>query len=409
METRSMPSLRHLRVFLMVAELQSVRKAADAVFLSQPAVTQAIAKVEAQIGAVLFERRSSGTYLSEAGTILASRAASMFRQIHEALAGLGLTEDLVDSVSQRITRSQIRGLIAAAGGTSFAEAAEALHLSQVSLYRSARDLERTLGRTLFYNSVSGIVPAPAGMELACRLSTAMREVEWAMEEIRAAEGKQDGELRVGAMPLAGSFVLGPVIHELTRLCPGAHVNMRTGSCSALARALQIGEIDFVVGLIRNTVDPAEIEQEALFSSPYVIVGRPGHPLSKKAKITPADLEAFDWIAPSNGSVRRAALDRLLASMKRPPVANIEAYSISTIRLLMSESDRLTIMTKFEFECERAGGALAMLPYDRIEPAHTTGVAWRAGWTPTPLHLKFLKLLRAQGAKIASSDALVQAA
>jgi LysR family transcriptional regulator of gallate degradation len=409
MEAGSMPSIRHLRVFAMVAELRSVRKAADAVFLSQPAVTQAIAKVEAQVGAVLFERRSSGTYLSEAGTILASRTTRMFKQMEQALAEFGLAESAIDAVAQRITRSQIRGLVATAGGSSFAEAAEALHLSQVSLYRAARDLERTLGSPLLHNSVSGVAPAPAGVELARKLSLAMREVEWAIEEIKAAAGKHVGELRIGAMPLAGSFLLGPVLNEITKFSPGAHVHVRTGSCSHLSQALQMGEVDFVVGLIRNTVNPAEIEQEALFSSPYVIVGRKDHPLSRKAKITLADLQAFDWICPSNGAVRRAALDGLFASMKSPPTANIEAYSISTIRLLMSESDRLTIMTKFEFECERGGGELAMMPYDPIEPAHTTGVAWRAKWTPTLLHLNFLKLLRARAAKIAGSQSLTEAA
>jgi DNA-binding transcriptional LysR family regulator len=404
-----MPSLRHLRVFAMVAKLRSVRKAADAVFLSQPAVTQAIAKVEAQVGAVLFERRSSGTYLSEAGDILASRISRMFSQIEDALAQFGVAEGTVDAIAYRITRSQIRGLIAVAGGSPFAEAAEALNLSQVSLYRAARDLERTLGRPLFHNGVAGHMPAPAGVELARKLSLAMREVEWAIEEIKAAAGSQDGELRIGAMPLAGSFFLGPVLHEITKFSPGARVHVRTGSCAHLAKALQMGEVDFVVGLIRSNVNPAEIEQEALFSSPYVVVGRKDHPLSRKAKVSLTDLENADWISPSNGAVRRIALDRLFSAMKHLPTANIEAYSISTIRLLMAESDRLTLMTKFEFECERSGGALAMLPFDPIEPAHTTGVAWRARWTPTSLHLNFLKLLRARAMKIANVESLVEAA
>ena len=263
----TMPSIRHLRVFAMVAELQSVRKAAEAVFLSQPAVTQAIAKVESQVGAVLFERRSSGTYLSEAGTILETRTRNMFSQIEEALADFGLSAgkgNATDAIAQRITRSQIRGFMAIANGSSLPSAAENLKVSQVSLYRAARDLERTLGIPLFHNSVSGVAALPSGVELARKLSLAMKEVEWAIEEIKTAEGKLGGELRVGAMPLAGSFLLGPVLNQITMHFPKAHVQVRTAGCTQLARALHMGEIDFVVGLNRSYVDPAEIEQEALF-------------------------------------------------------------------------------------------------------------------------------------------------
>ena len=42
----AIPNLRHLRVFLEVARHRSISKAAPRVFLSQPAITQAIGKLE---------------------------------------------------------------------------------------------------------------------------------------------------------------------------------------------------------------------------------------------------------------------------------------------------------------------------------------------------------------------------
>jgi LysR family transcriptional regulator of gallate degradation len=72
-------TLRHLRAFQMVAQLQNVRKAAEAVCLTQPAVTLAIAKLEDQVGAILFERRSRGTYLTQAGELLVQARRSDVR------------------------------------------------------------------------------------------------------------------------------------------------------------------------------------------------------------------------------------------------------------------------------------------------------------------------------------------
>lgn len=56
------PNLRHLRVFLAVCELKSITRASEQIYLSQPAITQAIAKLEKQLETHLFERHSDGMY-----------------------------------------------------------------------------------------------------------------------------------------------------------------------------------------------------------------------------------------------------------------------------------------------------------------------------------------------------------
>ncbi|HEY1927876.1 MAG TPA: LysR family transcriptional regulator, partial [Caulobacteraceae bacterium] len=66
-------SLRHLRLFESVARLSSVRQASEECFLSQPAVTQAIAKLEEQVGMTLLDRRASGSYLNDYGVIFHRR------------------------------------------------------------------------------------------------------------------------------------------------------------------------------------------------------------------------------------------------------------------------------------------------------------------------------------------------
>ena len=67
------PNIRHLRVFLEVVECKSISKASERVFLSQPAITQAIAKLETTMGTSLFSRRSDGMYVSESGEVFALR------------------------------------------------------------------------------------------------------------------------------------------------------------------------------------------------------------------------------------------------------------------------------------------------------------------------------------------------
>jgi DNA-binding transcriptional LysR family regulator len=56
-----------LRAFLKVAELRNFTLAADALFYSQPAVTQQIQALEREVGERLFERQGRRVMLTAAG------------------------------------------------------------------------------------------------------------------------------------------------------------------------------------------------------------------------------------------------------------------------------------------------------------------------------------------------------
>ena len=66
--------LFQLRSFLKVAEESSVTRAADALFLTQPAVTQHIQALERELGVPLFDRTGRGVQLTAAGTALREHA-----------------------------------------------------------------------------------------------------------------------------------------------------------------------------------------------------------------------------------------------------------------------------------------------------------------------------------------------
>lgn len=76
--------LRQLRYFLKVADLGSISKAADHLFIAQSAVSQQVAALEYSLDAKLFTRRSSGVVLTEAGRLLYRHAQTISRQLQLA-------------------------------------------------------------------------------------------------------------------------------------------------------------------------------------------------------------------------------------------------------------------------------------------------------------------------------------
>lgn len=65
-------SLELLKLFCIVAETGKIYKAAESLYISQPAVTQGIKKLESQLGGSLFYRTPKGVVLTEQGKSLYS-------------------------------------------------------------------------------------------------------------------------------------------------------------------------------------------------------------------------------------------------------------------------------------------------------------------------------------------------
>ena len=61
--------LNLIKVFYIVAKENSITKASEILFISQPAVSQSIKKLEQELGGTLFYRSNKGIKLTEEGKI----------------------------------------------------------------------------------------------------------------------------------------------------------------------------------------------------------------------------------------------------------------------------------------------------------------------------------------------------
>ncbi|MCP1118914.1 LysR family transcriptional regulator [Robbsia andropogonis] len=76
--------LRHLRYFIAVAELRSVRAASERLHVTQPAISRQIRDLEDAIGASLFERMPRGLKLTAAGDAYLAEANEILARVDAA-------------------------------------------------------------------------------------------------------------------------------------------------------------------------------------------------------------------------------------------------------------------------------------------------------------------------------------
>ena len=83
-------TFEQLRIFLAVAELLHFTRAAEALYMTQPAVSAAIQSLEAEYGVKLFHRAGRNTQITDAGKLLQMEAQKILEQV--ALTEQGLRE-----------------------------------------------------------------------------------------------------------------------------------------------------------------------------------------------------------------------------------------------------------------------------------------------------------------------------
>ncbi|WP_345496433.1 LysR family transcriptional regulator [Nocardia callitridis] len=105
--------LRGLRYFVAVAEERHIGRAAARLRMTQPPLSRAVQRLEADLGVALFARTPSGVELTEAGTVLYADARSLLEQADrletrvrssagDATLTVGSLADTVELVGGRI-------------------------------------------------------------------------------------------------------------------------------------------------------------------------------------------------------------------------------------------------------------------------------------------------------------------
>ncbi len=381
-------NLRHLRAVAEICERGSVSAAAQAVNLTQPAVTQGIARTESLIGQPLFDRTSEGM-------IPLPSAQTLLPRIRDALDHIA---------SSRVTMAQLRALIIFADHGSYAAASAASGLSQPSLHRAIGDLSVALRRSLLERRGKGLALTEAGRRIVRGFRLARTELEAGLAELEGIRGLETGRIVVGAMPLSRARILPAAAAAFHANHPEVAISIVEGSYAELAAPLRDGEIDLMIGALREPSPEPDLVQSALFEDRPVVLGRKGHPLTAKlvservgeARQTLALLAEYPWIVAAPGTPLRTQWERMFTHAGiTPPKVPIECGSVITIREILTKSDFLTLLSRDQLSVELEAGWVTQLWAAPSDILRRIGVTTRAHWRPTGLQQAFLDELRRQ--------------
>lgn len=388
-------SIRHLRMFVILGQTNSVTRAAELTHVSQPAVTQAMAKLSRDSGHPLFKRGPQGLFLTEAGERLHYRATRALRMLDQA------TTDMDRGIRIQMTWHQLQALIAVTETENFTLAALRLSLAQPTVHRATTTLEKAAGLEFFQRTAHGLISTRGGLQLAQAARLALAEMDQAEADLATLDGREVGRIVIGALPLSRSGWLPKAILSFRKTRPRFPFQVIDGRYDELLLELRRGEIDMMLGALRLPSPIEDIHQERLFNDEVVIVARRDHPLFSKDGLSSGDLLSYPWVMPRRSTPMRGVLDAYFAD--RAPSDVAETSSVIMMREMLRESDYLGGLSRMQAEVESA--TLAILPVTVPNAMRPIGITTRADWEPTKSQRDFLNLLRqtAEEASLPETD------
>ena len=89
---------RHIQCFVEIAREQSFKRAAEKLYLSQPAISKTLKELEEIIGAILLQRSRSGVELTQQGKIFLHFAQMSLASLQQGLAGVEQKDNTVKQI-----------------------------------------------------------------------------------------------------------------------------------------------------------------------------------------------------------------------------------------------------------------------------------------------------------------------
>lgn len=257
---------------------------------------------------------------------------------------------------------------------SFTKAASTLHVSQPSLSKTIKQLERELGVPLFYRSSKELRLTDAGeavLKNAQNVLDAFHNLKGTLSDV--VELKK-GEISVGIPPIIGAAFVSPLISHFIEHHPLVDLRLTEVGSLAIKKGINEGSLD--VGFICNVpLQNEDFECRPILHDPLVAVMHHDHRFASVDEIAMNDLESEPIILYRNDfSLHKAIVEECLRSGFYP---NAVCES--------SQKD-------FMMQMVEAKLGIALLPLHiakSMNPSALTYVPLRAD----PLHLELVMIWR----------------
>ncbi len=228
---------------------------------------------------------------------------------------------------------------------NFTKASEELYITQPAVTKHIKEIEHYFKVKLFDRNGTKIKLTPAGetlLQYAEQVFAIYQNMEF---DLNAFTQNKSGTLIIGASTTAAQYLLPPMLAAFHHKFDNIEVQLITGNTEQIEQALQNKNID--LGIIEGKSRNKIFKYTPFVKDELVLVGKSGHPLSKKSSVKVEDLIKYSFLLREPGS---GTLEVIAHALKQSGIKisdlNLEMQldSSESIKMYLLNSEALAFLS-----------------------------------------------------------------
>src|SRR5215470_13119422 len=266
-----------------------------------------------------------------------------------------------DRTKRRLKLRDLDILTALIDTGTMGKAASRLNVSQPAVSKAIAELEAALGVRLVDRGRRGITPTPFGVALQKRSVAIFNDLRQSVQDIDFLSDPTKGEIRIGTTEPITAAMVTPCIDRLSRKYRGMSFHVTTGDTAGLYGELIERNVELVISRMMGVL-PDDLAAEVLFHDSLTVLTSARNPLTRRRKLTLADLMNEPWaLLPLDSLFGALVAEAFRASGHEPPRATVATLSNYLQDDLLATGRFLTVLPSFMLKVPGRYPSLKALP------------------------------------------------
>jgi DNA-binding transcriptional LysR family regulator len=269
---------------------------------------------------------------------------------------------------------QLEALLAVAEEGSFTAAADTLRTVQSNVSEHIRQLEQSLGVTLFVRNRSGAVATEFGERVIERARAIRSEIEALHQDLSMLQGLETGHATFGVVGTVSRSLVPRVVAEMRRVAPGVSLRLTEGASERLAG--EVAQRELASALVTEPVTDPRLQVEHVRDEGLVAIVPIASEVPAREPLRLAALAKHAMILPPVGNPLRDEVEAAARAERVELRVPIEVEGIRLIADLVAADAGVSIVPETAVPLDNPGLRsirIAAMPPRRLALVTARGV------------------------------------